>query len=77
MAVPKAQHFDGVLRFLYEIENAVGVFEDRELLRFRVSGVPKEATRARYARVAQLSDCFGGQVSRYCAPRSGSSRSVQ
>ena len=64
MAVPEAQDFDDAFRRFDEIENAVGVFEDRQLLRLRIGRVPEITARAGDAGVAQLPDRFGGQVLR-------------
>ena len=43
MAMPKAQHFDNAIDFFYQVEDAIGAFEDRELLSLRVSRVTKIA----------------------------------
>jgi hypothetical protein len=43
MAMPKAQHFDNAGGFFYQVEDAIGAFEDWELLSLRVSRVAKIA----------------------------------
>ena len=41
MAMPKTEHLDRAVGFLYQVKDAIGALEDRELLGLRVSGVAK------------------------------------
>jgi hypothetical protein len=77
MSVPKAQHFNDSICFVYKVKDAVRAFEDWQLLCLRVCGMAEMTTGARRVGIAELADRFCRKIVRVCSPRSGSSRPAQ
>ena len=71
MAMPKAQHFDNAVGFFDQVEDAIGAFEDWELLSLRVSRVAKIAASSSGAGSLSCRIASEGRSCAYCSPRSG------